>query len=200
MCKEEEMNDNSASLLLTLLCCFGFAGALSVGGIILAVVLWPKNKAAFSAPNQIPPAPTSQAPPSVKPTVTPPPKPPPEAMEHFERAMAIEAREGDTSAWHEKASELALAIKKANGLYPTAHAMLGLALLMLGDENKARQELNLALQQNNNHVFARGMLILMDMDKLGIPNALRPTGSSLLFDLAGLGVGMVAAQGKVNAL
>ena len=44
------------------------------------------------------------------------PKRPPEADEHFDRAVSIKG--DDKSALNERAAELALAIKKANGFFP----------------------------------------------------------------------------------
>jgi hypothetical protein len=120
-------------------------------------------------------------------------------MEHFERASKMEVREGDQSALNEQASEYALAIKKANGFFPAAHAWLGVTLAMLGYVDKARQELNTAVQQENCNTLARAFLILMDIDKLGMPNVPRNTGS-LLVDMVSLGGGLAIAQGKLSGL
>lgn len=123
----------------------------------------------------------------------------PEAIEHFERARNIETKDGDKSALAEQAGELALAIKKANGVFPAAHVLLGLALFQMGDEQRGLQELNLAVQQDNCNVLARAFLLMVDVEKLGMPNVPRNTGS-LLVDLAGLGIGMGVAQNKLSKL
>lgn len=67
-----------------------------------------------------------------------------EAIECFERARNIETNDGaDTYAVNEQASMLALAIKKANGTFPAAYAILGLNFLELGNPDRARQAFNL---------------------------------------------------------
>lgn len=127
-------------------------------------------------------------------------KPPPEAWEHYNQAEKIKYKEGDSkSLLNEKAAEYALAIKKANGFFPAAHAQLGATFLMAGFEDRARQELNTAIQQENCNTAARFYLIMMDIDKLGMPKVPKNTGSFVI-DMLSLGGGFAVAQGKVNSL
>jgi tetratricopeptide (TPR) repeat protein len=82
-------------------------------------------------------------------------EPAPEAIEHFDRAaeMVRAAGEEDESADTLKfdvASELALAIHKANAPFPRAHTLLAMVLNELGDDKRAGHHANLALQQDPN--------------------------------------------------
>jgi tetratricopeptide (TPR) repeat protein len=121
---------------------------------------------------------------------------PAEAIEHFERARNIET-EDNSSGLIERASEFALAIKKANGFFPDAHAWLGMTLAELGDTERAKREVQLAVQQDNSNSFARCLLILCEIDKLGMPNVPTNTGSFLV-DLLSLGGGVAAAKRKIG--
>lgn len=125
------------------------------------------------------------------------PQTPDEAMEHYDRAMSIEVEDSDPSALTERASELALAIQKANGVFPAAHAMLGVVMAQLGNAQRARQELNLAIQQENCNTLARAFLILMDMDSLGVQKTVR-TRSWL--DLLFVGGEVAAVKVKIHNL
>lgn len=125
------------------------------------------------------------------------PRPPQEAIDHFNRAASIEAGPDDRSGLIEVAGELALAIKKANNLFPEAHAKLGMVYAMLDQEEKARQEFNITVQQDRDHTFARGMLLIMDMDNLGIRGASPQTGS-FMADMLIIGGKVASAKGRLN--
>jgi tetratricopeptide (TPR) repeat protein len=125
------------------------------------------------------------------------PRPPQEAIDHFNRATSIEAGPDDKSGLIEVAGELALAIKKANNLFPEAHAKLGMVYAMLDQEEKARQEFNIAVQQDRDHTFARGMLLMMDMDNLGIRGT-RPQTGSFMADMLILGGKAASAKSRLN--
>lgn len=204
--------DESSMVLLAVICCGGIAGAFVIAVITIWVtVLWSKKKkgaapskkdSASQAQQRQLPQTTSEveseqmvsSPSLQEPTSS---EPPSEAVEHLERAINIEVEEGDVSALQEQAAELALAIKKANGIYPHAHAVLGVVMSQLGDEKRARRELNLAIQQENCNTLARAVLILMDMDRLGVGPTVR-TGS--WFDLLVVGGEVAAATLKVGNL
>jgi hypothetical protein len=128
------------------------------------------------------------------------PEPPAEAQEHFDRARHMDVEDDDILALREQAAEYALAISKANGFYPSAHALLGFTLAQLGEESKSRQELNVALGQMNCHVFARIFLLFWDIESLGIPGFFQSRSGSDLLDLTMLGVGSIFAKSKLQGL
>lgn len=64
------------------------------------------------------------------------------------------------------ASELALAIKKANAPFPRAHAYLAMILNDMGKEDEAEKHASIALQQNPNEF--RAQLIKIDLALKGV--------------------------------
>lgn len=126
------------------------------------------------------------------------PQPSDEAEECFNQARKLDeelhGQESDAAVLREQAALYALAVQKANGFFPDAHANLGLALMKLGDIKRARQELIAAIQQDECHAFARGLLIVMDSGDLGVKATVR-TGEWL--DLLFVAGEAVAAQGRL---
>lgn len=125
----------------------------------------------------------------------------PEAERIFSKAMEMAPKDNDdTEVWREQAGELSIAIKKANGYFPRAHYFLGMALLNLNDEKKAKAEFEIASNQDKFYTLARGMLILFAMEELGIPKGTpRNTGSDAL-DITSFLVGVGIAGWKLTRL
>lgn len=127
------------------------------------------------------------------------PQPPGEAMAHYNwaKGMMLGIEDNDPSRWREVADRLVLAIEKASGVFPAAHASLGFAMVMLGNTRKARREFSVAVQQEDNNVMARAMLILLDLESLGTPN-LPLVGAWT--DLLVVGIGAAASRRKLGGL
>ena len=127
------------------------------------------------------------------------PHPPGEAMAHYNwaKGMMLGIEDDDPSRWREVADRLALAIEEAGGVFPAAHASLGFAMVMLGNTRKARREFSLAVQQEDNNVMARAMLILLDLESLGTSNLPLVGAWS---DLLVVGIGAAANRGKLRGL
>lgn len=103
----------------------------------------------------------------------------------------------DTTAWNEKAGELALAIKKSKGFCPNAHVQLGWCLINTGFPDRAKQEFKTALSQDKYNIEAHAFLLLFAMDELGLPRGLPQNTGSLTVDLVSLFIGGGVAQGKL---
>lgn len=94
-------------------------------------------------------------------------KPAPEALTHLDRAFEMwqagdEAHELSESQKLDIASELALAIHKANAPFPDAHALLAMLLNELGDDERADYHARLALRQDPNEF--RAQLVRLDVE------------------------------------
>jgi len=125
---------------------------------------------------------------------------PAEAMAHFMRATAVDLENADRDDLVVMAEELEAAISKANGVFADAHAYLGIALMMLEAARRARREFHLAIEQDESNVIAYAMLVLLDLEGLGMPRGLRAQSGTWWMDLAALGVSMVVAKSKVRNL
>mgnify|MGYP000247536302 CR=1 FL=1 len=122
-----------------------------------------------------------------------------EAVEHYKRAQDLlynMENEHDVKSANEASAQYALAIAKANGYYPAARAELGMSLMLAGQQKKGENELKGALRQDPNCSLARGLLISLEMEKLGIGN-LPPTGH-WFGDLLVLGGQLMVSQTKVQ--
>lgn len=97
-------------------------------------------------------------------------EPAPEAIEHLDRAMemlrAAEEDELTDTLILDVASELTLAIHKANAPFPRAHASLAMLLNQLGDDQRAGYHANIALQQDPNEF--RAQLVRLDVELKGV--------------------------------
>jgi hypothetical protein len=124
---------------------------------------------------------------------------PPDAMVHFNwaRGAAIDLKDDDLSGWRKVADELSLAIEKAGGAFPKAHALLGMTMTMLGDKRKAKQAFNRAVQQDDCNVTARAGLIFLDLESLGT-RRLPLMGEWT--DLLVIGIGAAANRRKMALL
>lgn len=93
-----------------------------------------------------------------------------EAEEHFQRAIekwnGAKNDNADDILKLDVASELALAIKKANAPFPRAHAYLAMILNDMGNDADAERHANIALLQNPNEF--RAQLIKIDTALKGV--------------------------------
>ncbi len=123
-------------------------------------------------------------------------EPSPEAVEHFESAMEVLSGAGEdelTDALKlDVASELALAIHRANAPFPRAHALLAMLLNELGDDARAGRHASIALDQDQNEF--RAQLVKLDVDLKGVRFvSLRPRHFIALDDtLEGVYFGSIA--------
>jgi len=103
----------------------------------------------------------------------------------------------DITAWNERAGELAVAIKKANGLCPWAHIQLSHCLRTMGFYDRAKQELKTALAQDQYSVGARYLMLFHAIDELGLPRNLPSDSGSFVVDITVLAFGGLAASNKL---
>ena len=101
------------------------------------------------------------------------PTPPSGAQEHFTRGLGIQAEDSDPLKIRAKPSAFSLTIKKANGLFPCAHAILGLTRTQLDDGSKTSRELYTVLQQMKRHAQARIFFLGSDGAKRAVHFAVR---------------------------
>jgi hypothetical protein len=155
------LTGNTSNPLLSTLCCYSLVAFMVVG---LVVFLRSRGKAGLG---QVPPG---YAAPSTPTSAAQQSDPAPEAIEHFNRAIdmwnnAEESRRDDTLR-NDVASELALALKKANAPFPRAYALLAMYLNDLGDDQRAEWHADRALQQNPNEF--RAQLVRIDVALKGV--------------------------------
>jgi hypothetical protein len=127
------------------------------------------------------------------------PQPTGEAMAHYNwaKGMMLGIEDDDPARWREVADRLALAIQEAGGVFPAAHASLGFAMVMMDNTRNARREFSLAVQQDDNNVMARAMLILLELESLGTSNPPLVGGWS---DLLVVGIGAATTRRKLAGL
>lgn len=104
-------------------------------------------------------------------------EPTPEAVEHFDRAVDMLQKSGsgklDDTLKLDVASELALAVKKADAPFPAAYALLAMMMNEMGKDADAERYARIALQQNPNEFRAQLVLIDVAVENVQILN-LRP--------------------------
>lgn len=124
-----------------------------------------------------------------------------ESIEHFELAIevirkAIEEDRLDNNVKRDAASEIALAIKKANAPFPKAHAMLAMILYELGDSNGAQIHADIALHENPNNFRAQSVKCNIAFDKVTVSKV----NSDLLGSLISITRGGMTQQSFINEI